>query len=103
MKSSPSPRERPDLELRFQILSAEYIALVQRLGSTSAVSAARTHLYFVFLSASGVALALISNAFHFTREVQVFALRVPLLNLRGGLMALARMLRAPCQSALYVQ
>ncbi len=36
--------EHRDLELRFRILSAEYSALVQRLGSTSAVSAARTNL-----------------------------------------------------------
>ena len=90
MKSSPSSRERSeDLELRFRILSAEYSALVQRLGSTSAVSAARTNLYFVFLSATGVALALISNASHFTREFQVFALGVLLLNLLGGLLAMA--------------
>src|SRR5438067_13459558 len=104
MKSSPSSRERPeDLELRFRILSAEYIALVQRLGSTWAVSAARTNLYFVFLSASGVALALISNASHFTREFQVFALGVLLLNLLGGLMAMARMLHAHGQTVLYIQ
>src|SRR6266508_4827678 len=85
MKSLPSPGERPeDLNLRFQILSAEYSALVQRLGSTSAVSAARTNLYFVFLSATGVALALIANASHFTREFQIFALAILLLNLVGG-------------------
>jgi len=104
MKSSPSSRERSeDLELRFRILSAEYSALVQRLGSTSAVSAARTNLYFVFLSATGVALALISNASHFTREFQVFALGVLLLNLLGGLLAMARMLHAHGQTVLYIQ
>lgn len=104
MKSSPRSRERPeDLQLRFQILSAEYSALVQRLGSTSAVSAARTNLYFVFLSATGVALALISNASHFTREFQVFAFGVLLLNLVGGLMAMARMLHAHGQTVLYIQ
>jgi hypothetical protein len=104
MKSSPPSRERPeDLELRFRILSAEYNALVQRLGSTSAVSAARTNLYFVFLSATGVSLALISNASHFTREFQIFALGVLLLNLLGGLMAMARMLHAHGQTVLYIQ
>src|SRR5438132_6666502 len=104
MKSLPSPGERPeDLELRFRILSAEYSALVQRLASTSAVSAARTNLYFVFLSATGVALALISNASHFTREFQIFALAILLLNLLGGLMAMARMLHAHGQTILYIQ
>jgi len=104
MKSSPSSRERPeDLEFRFRILSAEYSALVQRLASTSAVSAARTNLYFVFLSATGVALALISNASHFTREFEIFALAILLLNLLGGLMAMARMLHAHGQTVLYIQ
>ena len=104
MKSSPSPGERPeDLNLRFQILSAEYSALVQRLGSTSAVAAARTNLYFVFLSATGVALALISNASHFTREFEIFALAILLLNLVGGLLAMARMLHAHGQTVLYIQ
>src|SRR5205809_588014 len=104
MKMSPRSRERPeDLELRFRILSIEYTTLVQRLGSTWAVSAARTNLYFVFLSASGVALALISNASHFSREFQVFALGVLLLNLLGGLMAIARMLHAHGQTVLYIQ
>jgi hypothetical protein len=104
MKWSSRSRERPEnLQLRFQILTAEYSALVQRLGSTSAVSAARTNLYFVFLSATGVALALISNASHFTREFQVFALGVLLLNLLGGLLAMARMLHAHGQTVLYIQ
>src|SRR5438094_8978126 len=103
MKSSPSPRERPDLELRFQLLSAEYRALVQRLASTAAVSGARANLYFVFLSDTVVALALISNASHFTREFQIFALAVLLLNLLGGLMAMARMLHAHGQTVLYIQ
>src|SRR2546430_6853468 len=104
MKMSPRSRVRPeDLELRFRILSVEYTTLVQRLGSTWAVSAARTNLYFVFLSASGVALALISNASHFSREFQVFALGVLLLNLLGGLMAIARMLHAHGQTVLYIQ
>src|SRR5947199_4044176 len=104
MKSLQSPGDGPeDLNLRFRILSAEYSALVQRLGSTWAVSAARTNLYFVFLSATGVALALISNASHFTREFQVFALGVLLLNLLGGLLAMARMLHAHGQTVLYIQ
>jgi hypothetical protein len=56
-----------------------------------------------FLSATGVALALISNASHFTREFQVFALGVLLLNLLGGLLAMARMLHAHGQTVLYIQ
>ena len=100
MNSSPQPK---DLELRFRILSAEYGSLVQRLASTSAVAAARTNLYFVFLSATGVALALISNASRFSREFQVFALAVLLLNLLGGLLAMARMLHAHGQTVLYIQ
>jgi hypothetical protein len=104
MKSSQRSRESAeDLELKFRILSTEYSALVQRLGSISAVSAARTNLYFVFLSATGVSLALISNASHFTREFEVFALGVLLLNLLGGLMAMARMLHAHGQTVLYIQ
>ena len=91
------------MKLRFLILSTEYSALVQRLGSTSAVSAARTNLYFVFLSATGVAIALVSNASHFTREFQVFALGVLLLNLLGGVLAMARMLHAHGQTVLYIQ
>ncbi|TMD34085.1 MAG: hypothetical protein E6I89_16490 [Chloroflexi bacterium] len=67
------------------------------------MSAARTNLYFVFLSATGVALALISNASHFTREFQIFALAILLLNLLGGLMAMARMLHAHGQTILYIQ
>lgn len=104
MKSSPRSLERSeDMKLRFQILSTEYSALVQRLGSTSAVSAARTNLYFVFLSATGVALALIANASHFTHEFQVVALGVLLLNLIGGLLAMARMLHAHGQTVMYIQ
>src|SRR5437762_4198089 len=104
MKMSPRSRERPeDLEVRFRILSIEYTTLVQRIASTCAVPAARTNLYFVFQSASGVALALISNASHFSREFQVFALGVLLLNLLGGLMAIARMLHAYGQTVLYIQ
>src|SRR4030088_973618 len=52
---SGSGDERPeDLELRFRILSAEYSALIFHLGSTWSVSAARTNLFFVALSAAGV-------------------------------------------------
>ncbi len=104
MKSSSRSREQAeDVKLRFQILSTEYSALVQRLGSTSTVSAARTNLYFVFLSATGVALALIANASHFTHEFQVVALGVLLLNLLGGLLAMARMLHAHGQTVMYIQ
>src|SRR3989442_415189 len=87
LMNEPSRRgdERPeDLELRFRILSAEYSALIFYLGSTWSVSAARTNLFFVALSAAGVALALISNASRFSREFQTFALAVLLLVLVIG-------------------
>jgi len=103
VSSAQSMKGSEDLELRFRILSAEYGSLVQRLASTSAVAAARTNLYFVFLSATGVALALISNASRFSREFQIFALAVLLLNLLGGLLAMARMLHAHGQTVLYIQ
>ena len=88
LMNEPSRRgdERPeDLELRFRILSAEYSALIFHLGSTWSVSAARTNLFFVALSAAGVALALISNASRFSREFQVFALALLLLGILGWL------------------
>ena len=104
MNSSPQADERPeDLELRFRILSAEYNALIFYLGSTWSVSAARTNLFFVALSAAGVALALISNASHFSREFQVFAIAVLLLVLLTGVFAMTRMLHAHAQTVLHIQ
>src|SRR5207237_510630 len=92
-----------DLELRFRILSAEYSALIFHLGSTWSVSAARTNLFFVALSAAGVALALISNASHFSREFQVFALALLLLVLLIGIFAMTRMLHAHAETVLHIQ
>src|SRR5439155_15312927 len=104
MNSSPQADERPeDLELRFRILSAEYNALIFYLGSTWSVSAARTNLFFVALSAAGVALALISNASHFSREFQVFALALLLLVLLIGIFAMTRMLHAHAETVLHIQ
>jgi hypothetical protein len=102
----PSGRrdERPeDLELRFRILSAEYSALIFYLGSTWSVSAARTNLFFVALSAAGVALALISNASQFSREFQVFAVAVLLLVFVIGIFAMTRMLHANAETVLHIQ
>jgi hypothetical protein len=102
----PSRRgdERPEvLELRFRILSAEYSALIFYLGSTWSVSAARTNLFFVALSAAGVALALISNASRFSREFQTFALAVLVLVLVIGVFAMTRMLHAHAQTVLHIQ
>ena len=73
------------------------------LGSTWSVSAARTNLFFVALSAAGVALALISNASHFSREFQVFAIAVLLLVLLTGVFAMTRMLHAHAQTVLHIQ
>ena len=103
MNSSPQPRERPDLELRFRILSAEYSALIFYLGSTWSVSAARTNLFFVALSAAWVALALMSNASHFSRTFQAVAVAVLLLIFLTGVFAMARMLHAHAQTVLHIQ
>jgi len=104
MNSSPQPEDRPeDLERRFRILSAEYSALIFYLGSTWSVSAARTNLFFVAVSAAGVALALISNASHFSRQFQIFALAVLLLVLVSGVFAMTRMLHAHAQTVLHIQ
>jgi hypothetical protein len=101
---SRSGDERPeDLELRFRILSAEYSALIFHLGSTWSVSAARTNLFFVALSAAGVALALISNASQFSREFQVFAVAVLLLVFVIGIFAMTRMLHAHAETVLHIQ
>jgi hypothetical protein len=96
--------ERPeDLDLRFRILSAEYNALIFHLGSTWSISAARTNLFFVSLSAAGVALALISNASNFAREFHVIALGVLLLVLVVGVFAMTRMLHAHAETVLHIQ
>jgi hypothetical protein len=99
-KGEESPE---DLELRFRILSAEYSALIFYLGSTWSVSAARTNLFFVALSAAGVALALISNASQFSREFQVFAIAVLLLVFVMGIFAMTRMLHAHAETVLHIQ
>src|SRR5437588_12971460 len=103
MNSSAQPRERPDLELRFRILSAEYSALIFYLGSTGSVPAARPNLFFVALSAAGVALALMSNASHFSRTFQAVAVAVLLLIFLTGVFAMARMLHAHAQTVLHIQ
>jgi hypothetical protein len=92
-----------DPELRFRILSTEYNALVFYLGSTWSVSAARTNLFFVALSAAGVALALISDAARFSREFQVFALGVLLLILVVGIFGMTRMLHAHAETVMHIQ
>lgn len=97
-------RKRPEnLDLRFRILSTEYEGLIFQLGSNWSVSAARTNLFFVALSAAGVALALISNASNFSREFQVFALAVLLVILVVGVFAMIRMLHAHAETVLHIQ
>ena len=105
MSSAPRSGDETsqDLEVRFRILSAEYSALIFHLGSTWSISAARTNLYFVALSAAGVALALISNASQFSREFQVFALGVLLLVLVVGVFGMTRMLHAHAETVLHIQ
>jgi hypothetical protein len=101
---SSSRDERPeDLELRFRILSAEYSALIFHLSSTWSVSAARTNLFFVALSAAGVALALTSNAVGFSRAFQIFGLAVLVLVLVIGVIAMTRILHDQAQTVLHIQ
>jgi hypothetical protein len=99
----PMGKRAEDLDLRFRILSTEYESLIFQLGSNWSVSAARTNLFFVALSAAGVALALISNASNFSREFQVFALAVLLVILVVGVFAMIRMLHAHAETVLHVQ
>jgi len=89
-----------DRELRFKILGAEYSHATSMLTATWSASAARTNLFFVAVSAAGVALALLSHA---TATFLILALGVLLLILVMGLVALDRMLHANREAVLYMQ
>jgi len=99
---SSAPRRTEDLELRFRILSAEYSHLTSMLTSTWSTSAARTNLFFVAVSAAGVALALLSNG-QITRTFLILTLSILLLILVMGLVALSRMLHANRESIRQLQ
>ena len=99
---SSAPRRTGDLELRFRILSAEYSHLTSMLTSTWSTSAARTNLFFVAVSAAGVALAFLSNG-HVTRTFLILTLSILLLILVMGLVALSRMLHANRESIRQLQ
>ena len=102
--SSRTGEDRPeDLELRFRILSTEYNALIFLLGSVWSVSAARTNLYFVTLSAAGGAVALISNASNFLTRAPGIRARPVAVNLMTGVFAMVRMLHAHSQTVLHIQ
>jgi hypothetical protein len=92
-----------DLDLRFRILSAEYSHLTSVLTNTWTVAAQRTNLFFVAVSAAGVALALLANASHATAFFPLLALAVLLLVLLLGVAALARMLGANREATRLLQ
>ena len=92
-----------DLDLRFRILSAEYSHLTLRLNSTWSVSAQRTNLFFVAVSAAGVALALLSNTSPAAAIFPLLALAVLLLVLLMGVAALSRMLHANREATTLLQ
>lgn len=77
--------------------------MISYLGATWSVSAARTNLFFVALSAGGVALALIANASHFSHEFQVFAVVLLTLIFLVGAFGMTRMLHANTQTVLHIQ
>ena len=79
------------LELRFRILSAEYSHVTSMLGNTWSTAAARTNLFFVAVSAAGIALALFADSSHLTRTSLLLVLVVLLLVLVMGVVALSRM------------
>ncbi len=80
-----------ELELRFRVLSAEYSHVTSMLGNTWSNAAARTNLFFVAVSASGIALALFADSSHVTRTSLLLVLVVLLLVLVMGVVALSRM------------
>lgn len=92
-----------DLDLRFRILTAEYSHVTSMLTSTWSISGQRTSLFFVAVSAAGVALALLGNAAHATAFFPVLALAVLMLVLLLGVAALARMLQANRETTRMLQ
>ena len=91
------PQRQPqvaDLELRFRILSAEYSHLTSMLAATWSISAARTNLFFVAVSAGGLALGIGGSSSRLSRPFLVLALGVLMLILTMGMVALSRMLGA---------
>jgi hypothetical protein len=92
-----------ELELRFQILSAEYSHVTSMLGNTWSTTASRTNLFFVAVSAAGIALALFADSSHVTRTSLLLVLVVLLLVLVMGLIALTRMVAANTESIQLMQ
>lgn len=90
-------------ELRFKILDAEYRHVTSMLMNIWSTSAARTNLFFVAVSAAGVALALFANGPHATATFLLLVLAVLLLVLVMGVVALERMLHANREAVLYMQ
>jgi hypothetical protein len=108
---APSPPSRPaaahpssaELDLRFKVLSAEYGHLTSMLSSTWSNAAARANLFFVAVSAAGLALAYLVGGTGATRTSLVLVMVVLLLVLVIGLVALSRLLTAHRESTRLVQ
>ena len=92
-----------DLNLRFRILNAEYSHLTSMLTSTWSITGARTNLFFVAVSAAGVALALLANGLRAGSTFLVLALAILLLVLFMGVVAQTRLLHANREAATYLQ
>ena len=92
-----------EVDLRFKILSAEYSHVTSMLGNTWSSAASRTNLFFVAVSAAGIALALFADSSHVTRTSLLVVLVVLLLVLVMGLVALSRMEVANRESVRLMQ
>ena len=92
-----------ELNLRFQILSAEYSHVTSMLGNTWSTAASRTNLFFVAVSAAGIALALFADSSHRTRTSLLLVFVVLLLVLFMGVVAMSRMEAANRESVQLMQ
>ena len=91
------------LDLRVRILTAEYSHATSMLGNTWSSAAARTNLFFVGVSAAGIALALFADSSHITRTSLLLVLVVLLLVLVMGVVVLSRMVSANRESIRLMQ
>jgi hypothetical protein len=92
-----------ELDLRFKILSAEYSHVTSMLGNTWSNAAARTNLFFVAVSAAGIALALFADSSRINRTSLLLVLVVLVLVLVMGVVALSRMVGANRDSIRLMQ
>ena len=94
---------RAQLQLRFNILSAEYSHVTSMLGNTWSTAASRTNLFFVGVSAAGIALALFADSAHVTRTSLLLVFVVLLIVLLMGVVAMSRMEAANRESVQLMQ